>query len=65
MIFVMNLKPASQCFQTLKLRLPLVKPGGTEVSVQKELTFVMSYIIHELDISKSCMVRTRDIMPTT
>jgi hypothetical protein len=39
MISVTNLKPASQCFQTFKLHLPLVMPGGTEVSVQEELTF--------------------------
>jgi len=65
MIFVTNLKPASHCFQTFKLHLPLLMSGGTEVSVREELTFVVSYIIHELDISKSCMVRTCDIWPTT
>ena len=63
MIFVTNLKPAAQCFPTFKLHLPLVMPGRTEVSVQEELTFVVSYIIHELDISESCTVRTCDIMP--
>jgi len=63
MISVTNLKIASQCFPTFKLHLPLVMPGRTDVSVREGLTFVVSYIIHELDISESCMVRTCDIMP--
>jgi len=63
MISVTNLKVASQCFPTFKLQLPLVMPDRIDVSVQEELTFVMSYIIHESDISESCMVRTCDITP--
>lgn len=59
-----ELEASITMLSNIKLHLPLVKPGGTEVSVQEELTFVVSYIIHELDISMSCMVRTHDITTT-